>query len=580
MCSARVRVGNTAGNRRTPDTIPAVALLEEIDARLMGPGAPFEIVEEEVLGEPMQVIKNRRRSLRELLEASAAFGDKEYIVYEGRRISYAEHLRQVASVARALRERYGVEPGDRVAILAANCPEWIITFWATVSLGGIVAALNGWWMADEVVYGVNDSAPKLVVGDRKRLARVEGQELGVPVVEIESGFKELLDYAPDAGLPQQPIAEDGPAVILYTSGTTGRPKGAVVSHRGICGFVQLTVLTGLRSAMIAAEKGAKPEANPPPTRVLVTVPLFHMSGLYTGAVMMLAVGAATVWRAGRFDPEDVLRLIESERITTWAALGSMAPRVLHHPNIDRYDLSSIRNLGQGGAPTSPELLERIQEVAPNGAKALGIGYGLSEAVATVAMSMGDELAEHPRSAGRVQPTHEVEIRAPDGAALPEGEEGEIHVRSPYLMLEYWRSPETTAAAIKPGRWFATGDIGRVEAGRLYINSRARDMILRAAENIHPIEIEQRLEAHPKVSEAAVVGVDHPELGQEVKAVVVPAEGARIDTEELARWAGEALTAYKVPTRWEVRAEPLPRNAAGKVLKNVLLGEAENKFVEE
>jgi acyl-CoA synthetase (AMP-forming)/AMP-acid ligase II len=557
-----------------------MASLEEIEARLMGPGAPFEIVEEEVLGERMQVIKNRRRSLRELLEASAAFGDKEYIVYEGRRISYAEHLHQVASVARALRERYGIEPGDRVAILAANCPEWLITLWATVSLGGVVAALNGWWKADEILYGVENSDPKLVVGDRKRLARVEGRELGVPVAEIESGFKELVDYAPDAELPQQPIAEDDPVVILYTSGTTGRPKGAVISHRGICGFVQLAMFNGLRSMMIAAEKGMKPEADPPSACSLVTVPLFHMSGLYTGAVMMLTVGAKTVWRAGRFDPEDVLRLIERERVTTWAALGSMAPRVLYHPNIDRYDLSSIRSFGQGGAPTTPELIERMKELAPNGAQALGMGYGLSEAVATVAMAMGEELAEHPKSAGRLQPTHQVEIRGPDGEAFPEGQEGEIYVRSPYLMLEYWRNPEASAEAIEPGRWLATGDIGHVEAGRLYVNSRARDMILRAAENIHPFEIEHRLGAHPKVSEVAVVGVDHPELGQEVTAIVVPAEGASIDTEELARWAGEALADYKVPTRWEVRAEPLPRNAVGKVLKNVLLGETENRFVEE
>ena len=276
----------------------------------------------------------------------------------------------------------------------------------------------------------------------------------------------------------------------------------------------------------------------------------------------------------------LLRLIERERITTWAALGSMAPRVLYHPNIDRYDLSSIRSFGQGGAPTTPELIERMKQLAPNGVQALGMGYGLSEAVATVAMAIGEELAKHPKSAGRLQPTHEVEIRGPDGGALPEGKEGEIYVRSPYLMLEYWRNPEASAEAIQPGRWLATGDIGHIEAGRLYVNSRARDMILRAAENIHPFEIEHCLEAHPKVSEVAVVGVDHPELGQEVKAIVVPAEGASIDTEELARWAGKALAAYKVPTLWEVRAEPLPRNAVGKVLKNVLLGEAENRFVEE
>jgi acyl-CoA synthetase (AMP-forming)/AMP-acid ligase II len=354
----------------------------------------------------------------------------------------------------------------------------------------------------------------------------------------------------------------------------------VVSHRGVCGFVQLAILNGLRSMMLAAEKGAPPEADPPRTCSLVTVPLFHMSGLYTGAVMMLAVGGKTVWRSGRFDPEDVLRLIQEERVTAWAGLGSMAPRVLNHPKVDQYDLSSLRNLGQGGAPTSRALLERMKQVAPTGARALGLGYGLSESVATVAMAVGDDLWEHSTSAGRVQPTHQVEIRTPDGAALPEGTEGEIHVRSPYLMLEYWRNPEATERALRPGRWLATGDIGRIDGGRLYVNSRARDLILRAAENVYPVEIEHRLEAHPDVSEAAVVGVDHPELGQEVKAIVVPAAGARLDPEALARWVGEVLAAFKVPSHWELRREPLPRNAAGKVLKKVLLGEAENIFVEE
>lgn len=553
---------------------------EEIEAQLTAPGAPFEIVEEEVLGERLPVFKNRKRSLRELLQASEAFGDREYIVHDDRRIGYAEHVRLVASVACGLRERFGVKPGDRVAILAANCPAWLLTCWATVSSGGIVAALNGWWTPDEILYGIEDCEPTLLVADRKRLARIEGRDPGVPVIEIESEFEKCQTYAPAAKLPDQPIAEDDPAVILYTSGTTGRPKGAVNTHRGILGFVQLSMLNGLRLMLAAAARGVKPEKSPPPPTALVTVPLFHLSGLYAGAVMMLSVGARTVWRSGRFDPVDVLRLIERERVTSWAGLGSMAPRVLNHPDVGHYDLSSLRNLGSGGAPTSPELLERMKQVAPNGAHARGLGYGLSESVSTIAVIGGEELEERPTSVGRVQPTVQVEIRGPDGRALPEGCEGEIHARSAYLMREYWRKPEATRQALKPGRWLATGDIGRLEDGYLYINARARDLILRGAENIYPVEIEQRLEAHPGVAEAAVVGVDHAELGQEVKAVVVPKAGADPDPETLADWCRETLAAYKVPAHWEIRSQPLPRNAAGKVLKTVLLGLAENTFLEE
>jgi acyl-CoA synthetase (AMP-forming)/AMP-acid ligase II len=305
-----------------------------------------------------------------------------------------------------------------------------------------------------------------------------------------------------------------------------------------------------------------------------------MSGLHAGAILMLAVGGKTVWRSGRFDPEDVLRLIERERVTSWAGLGSMAPLVLNHPKLGDYDLSSLRNLGSGGAPTSPTLLERMKQVSPLGARGRGLGYGLSESVATVAMIGGDELEERPTSVGRVQPTFEVEIRDPRGRVLSEGREGEIHVRSPYTMLGYWRNEEATRKAILPGRWLATGDVGRIEGGYLYINSRARDLILRGAENVYPVEVEHRIEAHPGVAEAAVVGVDHPELGQEVKAIVVPKRGARIDPQELARFVGEKLAPYKVPAHWELRAEPLPRNAAGKILKNVLTGQAQSAFVEE
>lgn len=554
---------------------------DEIRAKLTGPGGPFEIVEEAVLGVRMPVFKNRIPSLRRVLADSALRGDAEYVVLGDTRITFAQHVRHVASVARALEDRYGVRPGDRVAIVAANCPEWLICFWATVSLGAVCAALNGWWTADEIAYGVENGEPRLIVGDRKRLDRIRHLDLGVPTLEIESGFRELLDFAPQAELPALPIAEDDRAVILYTSGTTGRAKGAVATHRGICGFLQTNYLAGAERLMLAAQQGvAPPKGAPAQTSTLVTAPLFHLSGLYGMAVMMLAVGGKLVLRSGRFDPEDVLRVIESERITNWSALGSAGPRVVSHPSLPNYDVSSVRLIGFGGAPVSPTIHERIRQCFPNAAVSLAMGYGLSESVAVVASIAGEEYNERPTSTGRIMPTTDVEIRDEAGRALPEGREGEIFVRSPYVMREYWRNPEATAAAILPGRWLRTGDIGRFLEGYLHINSRARDMILRAAENVYPVEIEYRLEEHPAVAEAAVVGVEHTELGQEVKAIIVAAQGVEIDTGELARFVGERLAPFKVPSLWEVRREPLPRNAAGKVLKNVLTGEAESRHIEE
>ncbi|TMA31718.1 MAG: acyl--CoA ligase [Deltaproteobacteria bacterium] len=293
---------------------PPMADLREIEARITAPGGLFEVVTEDVRGAAMSVFKNRTRSLRALLENSRAHGDKEYVVYAQERISYAQHFARASAFAHVLRERYGVQPGDRVAILAANRPEWVIAFWATVASGGIVAALNGWWTEDEIRYGIGDCDPKVVIGDRARLARLRAGGAGAPIVEMELEFAQLEASAAGKPLPDVDIAEDDPAVILYTSGTTGRPKGAVNTHRGICGFVSVGMFNGVKMMIYAAESGRAPAGRAPASpAMLVTVPLFHLSGLYSGSVMMLAAGAKTVYRPGRFDPGDVLRLIGHTR---------------------------------------------------------------------------------------------------------------------------------------------------------------------------------------------------------------------------------------------------------------------------
>ncbi|MEN8159498.1 MAG: long-chain fatty acid--CoA ligase, partial [Myxococcota bacterium] len=428
----------------------------EVRQRLTGPGAPFEIVEEAVLGERMQVFKNRPRSLREVLQQSATHAAQEYLVQGDRRITYSEHLELVAALGAVLRERYGIAKGDRVAILAENRVEWPLSFWATVSLGGIVAALNGWWTADEIAYGIADSGPKLLIADRKRLARAGS--LDVPVLEIESEFDELLREAAGAALPETPLDEEDPAVILYTSGTTGRPKGAVASHRAIVGFVQTTTLSGAESVLAEVMAGrAEMQANRPQTVFLATPPMFHLSGLYANIVLQLSIGGKLVIRPGRFDPGAVLQLIEKERITAWAALGSMGPRVARHPDLEKYDRSSVENVGFGGAPTTEAVQELMREAFPNAKGKLGIGYGSSESVSTAATMRGTDYDAHPTSTGRPVATVQIEIRDPEGKPVPDGVEGEIHLRSPYLMLGYWNKEEATHETIKPGRWLATGD---------------------------------------------------------------------------------------------------------------------------
>ena len=554
--------------------------LAEVEAQLLAPGAPFELTEEEVLGERVRVFANRARSLRDVLLRGREFANAEYLVFRDgdrdRRYTFGDHEKLVASAATALSDRFGVGPGDRVAILAANCPEWIISFWATVSLGAICAGLNGWWTEDEIRHAVENSKPKLLIADRKRAARVTS-DLDVPILIVEDDFEALLASYPGADLPTQPIAESDPAVILYTSGTTGRAKGVVHTHGNVTNMLMVSFFHGARLMMADPKQAELPQlAN----SILVTSPLFHVSGLHCAAVTAMAGGAKTVWPMGRFDPKTTLELIEREQVTGWGYTATVFHRLLNHPKVQDYDLSSFRSVGGGGSPIPAPLIEKAHALFPQCSHTMGVGYGLTEGTALGTLNAGEELTDDPSSVGRPVPTVEVEIRDELGRSVAEGEEGEIHLRGPLVMREYWEDPEATKAAIKPGRWLNTGDVGRLQGGKLYIASRKRDLILRGGENVYPFEIEQRLEAHPAIAEAAVIGVDHEEFGQEVKAVVVFEKGQESAAEALGRWVADALAYYKVPSLWETRKLPLPRNATGKVLKNALRDAQDSMFIEE
>jgi steroid-24-oyl-CoA synthetase len=504
---------------------------------LTGPEAPFQMGFERVLGERMLVFVRRDPHLRAVLAQAKRWRDLEYLVFGDERITFGALLRQVAAVARAFDEKFAVGKGDRVAILAANCPEWIIAWWAAVSLGAVPVAMNAWWAGDEIAFALDDCRPALLIADEKRLSRVARADM--PVVSTGYDFSALRQFDAPA-LPTVPLDEDDPACILYTSGTTGRPKGVVHSHRNIIALSTLQLYHGARTA----QKGPKQRC------ALVTNPLFHVSGLYTQIVTFLIAGSKTVWT--RFDPVEVMRLIEREKVTGWSPHGPMGPRVFNHPDAGKYDLSSVLTLGTGGAPITPEVQAGLGRAFPNAT--LTVGYGLTECTALATMNWGSELLAHPTSAGKPLPTVDLQIV-----------DGEICIRSPLVMKEYFQRPDEKP--FHPGRWLRTGDLGRIEDGRLYVESRKRDLILRGAENVQPAEIEARLEQHPAVAEAAVIGVDHPELGQEVKAVVV-ARGP-VDTRALAEWVGATLAYYKVPAHWDVRTEPLPRNAGGKIMKRSL-----------
>ncbi len=550
--------------------------VEEADRRLQAPGAPFELTREDVLGESMQVYKNRARSLRELLARSAAHGDKDYIVFsDGRRWTYREHLRDVASVAAALRDRYGIGHGDPVAILSANTPEWILTYWATVSLGAVVIAMNGWWAEDEIRYGLDLSQPKLLLGDRKRLERMASLQGRCPVVCFEDDFEALRRHDAAAALSETPIAEDDPCLLLFTSGTTGRPKGALVSHRTLVAFTMSTFYIGARRALVEP-----PTSSGPPGALLAPFPLFHLSGSMGSTTAGLAGGATTVWPMGRFDPAQTIELTLREGVTSWSGATTHLFRLIDHPDIEKLDTNRFTQVGVGGSATTPELMRTVGVRFPHLTASIGSGYGSSETGGLVSYAHGFMLREAANCVGPPLPTVEIEILDEEGRSLPDGENGHIWVRSPMVMLEYMNNPKANAESFRPGRWVDTGDLGHLRNGRLHIESRLRDMIIRGGENVYPAEIENQIEQHPDVAEVAVYGVPDRELGQRVKAVVVPHPGASPDAESIKAFAARKLAYYKVPEIVEVRREPLPRNATGKVMKHVLSGEGLNTFLED
>jgi len=542
--------------------------LAPIRAALTAPGSLYEVVEEDVRGNPMPVFRHRARSLRELIDRTARFGERTYIVDGTTRIDFRSHLSLVDAVAAALQQDHGVGPGDRVAIFAANRWEWIVAFWAICSVGAIPAAFNGWWTPDECAHAAGVVEPALLIGDGPRLERVLRAGLAMPVLDLD-GLRDLAARHAGQRATVTPRSEDDPAMLIFTSGTTGRPKAVAIPHRAVVGFAQVSTFA---EAVGRVAMGATPPVpgDDVPTSddvALVTSPLFHVSMLH-GTVLLAAVkGSALVLLRGRFDPERVLQTIERERVTLWSALGSAAPRVSAAAAAGSYDTGSLRYLGIGGAPVSPAVQEGLRQAFPSTAQSIGMGYTSTEAGAVVASIAGAELIAHPTSTGRTTMTVEVELRDPEGRRVPEGEAGEVHVRSPYLMLGYWNDPAASAAVLKEGGWLAMGDVARMRDGLVFIDSRARDMMLVNAENVSPTEVEHCLEAHPAVAEAAVLAVDDEATGDAVCAVVSVAPGAGASVEDLRQWCASRLAHYKVPTQWHLVEDALPRTASGKLVKH-------------
>ncbi len=559
---------------------------------LTAPGAPFAMSEIEVRGVPIRVYDSAPPHMRALWELATLHGDKTYVVYEDERYTYDEIAAQVRSLAHHLREVHGVGSGDRVALAMRNYPEWVVGYWATIAVGAAVVGMNAWWTGPEMEYGLTDSRPKVLIADGERLERVaphlstirEGGPLAIIAVRTEGDLPEgavqwadvVAAVGAPATLPEATIDPDDDATIFYTSGTTGFPKGAQLTHRGsihnILNIVFWTAVTGAAEAKaIAAGELSAPTAVPPETPSAVFMaptPLFHVTACNCLLHPATVVGAAIVftykWDAGR-----ALELIERERVTNFSGVPTMGRELITHPDFATRDTSSLRGLTGGGAAVQPDLVEKIDKSLKSGAP--GTGYGLTETHGIITANGSRYYMAKPASCGPVMPTFDAKLVDEAGEDLPADPDtvGVLCVRGPCVIKGYLNRPEATADAIRDG-WFNTGDIARIdEDGFVYIVDRAKDMVLRGGENIYCSEVEAAIYAHEAVAEAAVFGVPDERLGEEVGVAIVRRPGASLTEDELRAFLAGKMATYKIPTKVWFLDEPLPRNANGKFVKRDL-----------
>lgn len=549
---------------------------QEAIEELTGAGQVFELETVMVHGNPVRVFKNAPSTLADLWSMAAERGDIDYFRYGDDVWTYSRAHGQISSVANWLRSR-GVSPGDRVAIGMRNYPEWALSHWAIQSLGAITVSLNAWWLPDELRYALEDSGATAVIVDGERQERLSPAllaELGVHSTVVVRAPARADAFAwdevsgdPGAPFPRVVIDPDDDATILYTSGTTGFPKGAAGSHRNYV----TNVWNGLFSVALATHQmgGVVSAPTMPAQRpvALSTFPYFHIAGL-CGLTQQTHNGGIIVSQY-KWDPLEALALIERHRITSLGGVPTVVRSLLEHERLHEFDISSLSTISQGGAPVAPDSIARIESEFA-GKVSPGNGYGLTETTAAVIGNSGAAYFAKKDSVGLPYVGTEVKIVDDDGNRCPTGTIGEIWMYGPNNVRGYWNKPAETAKAFTDG-WFHSGDAGYIdEDGYIYVVDRIKDMVLRGGENVYCVEVETVLFESDLVKDCAVIGLPHPSLGEEVAAVIVPSSpDAESKEGALMEHLRQRLAAYKVPSRVLWREEELPRNATGKVLKKDL-----------
>ena len=539
---------------------------------MTAPGATFEVETIPVRGQRLRHYVNAPPDARALWADASQWAERAYLIYEGERVSYAQAQAVSASVAAWLTAR-GVRHGDRVAIAMRNYPEWLLIYWGCLSIGVTAVGVNAWWIADEIAFALADSAPKVIFCDEERLERVAAcgdAAKGIAVVAVRAvttdGRIPWADVLATPGvMPEAAIDPDDDASILYTSGTTGVPKGAQLTHRGqVNTLMNIAFATEVHALAERRARGREPVAGGIPV-ALVTTPLFHVTAL--GLAYAVTAGGGTLVLMRKWDAGEALRLIEAERVTNLSGVPTIGRELIQHPRLLEHDVSSLEALVGGGAPMPPDLIDKIEKAAipvrPH------VGFGMTEACGAIAAAAGDYLLAKPGSCGRVLPTFEYEVVNDDGCPVPSLATGELRIRGCGVVKGYVNRPDATAETIRDG-WLHTGDIAWVDClGYLHLVDRKKDMILRGGENVYCAEVEAALFHHPAVLDACAFGVADERLGEEVGAIVQVRPGASLSGEQLRQHAADRLARFKVPRHLWLSEDAFPRNAAGKPLRREL-----------
>jgi long-chain acyl-CoA synthetase len=555
-------------------------------AELDAPGSPLATSIAEVGGIPVKVYTTAPPNMRVMWEATAIHGDKDYLVYEDERYSYAEIHAQVRKLAQYLVSQ-GIGRHSRVALSMRNYPEWVVGYWATVSIGAAAVGMNAWWTPSEMEYALNDSQPGVLIVDDERLDRLS-QIANTPKMHVISvrtdralpaggaRWTDVMATTDPGVLPNIEFDQDDDATIFYTSGTTGFPKGAQLTHRGSVANILNLVAMNMASAMaeqkaIAAGDVPAPTGEPKaplPPCFMAPTPLFHVTACNCILHAATASGAKVVLMY-KWDPGRALELIEREQVTSFSGVPTMSREMLLHPDWDKRDTSSVQGMGGGGAALQPDLVHKIAGALKGGQPSTG--YGMTETHGIITANAARLFIAKPESCGPLVPTLEGKLVDEDGNDLPAGPNtvGVLCVRGSIVIKGYLNRPEATADSIRDG-WLNTGDIARIdEDGFVYIVDRAKDMVIRGGENVYCSEVETVIYNHDAIAEACVFGIPEERLGEEVAAVIVLRPGRSLTEKELQDFLSGTIAKHKIPTKIWFRDEPIPRNASGKFLKREL-----------